>query len=271
MSRTLDHGHTPQTRTPLPHHTTPHPGRPPHLFGRLLMRALQVGVRLLQSLLVGRVHALERLKVRELGVAALRNLVVQLLLQLPDGTLMAEKENGYSEGLGTREERDQGDALCWNLSNDGRECLMHDKKRQQNQTQPSTFFRGNSTLMSTRNTHWTHERIHQTHGTALCMCYCYKVGYLQLHELLAVVRDLVSRLVELRGRGLGLSLPLVALRLRLGQLGLRGRLRSNSMRAHKSKRRVENTRFTIIHDNSKPIEDTRPDYRAVFCAEKIDS
>ena len=55
-----------------------------------------------------------------------------------------------------------------------------------------------------------------------------QAGYLQLHELLAVVRDLVSRLVELRGRGLGLSLPLVALRLRLGQLGLCGRLRSNT-------------------------------------------
>ncbi len=48
--------------------------------------------------------------------------------------------------------------------------------------------------------------------------------HLQLHELVAVVRDLVTRLAQLRGGGLGLTLPLGLLRLRLGQLGLRGRL-----------------------------------------------
>jgi hypothetical protein len=89
-----------------PSHTTPHPGRPPHLFRRLLLRALQVGVRLLQPLLVGRVHALERREMRELGVAALRDLVVQLLLQLPNGALVVGEGNGCRGGLGTSQARD---------------------------------------------------------------------------------------------------------------------------------------------------------------------
>jgi hypothetical protein len=60
--------------------------------------------------------------------------------------------------------------------------------------------------------------------------------HLQLHELVAVVRDLVTRLAQLRGGGLGLPLPLGLLRLRLGQLGLGGRLTTREVR------RVSHTR-----------------------------
>jgi hypothetical protein len=123
--------------------------------------------------------------------------------------------------------------MILDLSYDGR--VPHARQETPTESNAAALFHsGKSTLNSTGNTHWTHERIRQTqrHDTARGLLLVL-VGYLQLHELLAVVRDLVSRLVELRGRRLGLSLPLVALRLRLGELGLCGRLRSNPMRAQK--------------------------------------